>query len=237
MSDAPSIVVDQPARPAPARSPPVSTTSRVFAELRRRIIIGELTPGEKLKIEDLRAHLDAGATPIREALSLLTSDQLVERIDQRGFRVAEVSEAQFQDILRTRCWLEERALRESIAAGDRVWEEELVLAHHRLSRKSRTPTDDPEAPDTWEALHKRFHMALIAASGSPILQRFCALLYDQNVRYRYLAVHSVDYASRDVAHEHAGILAAAIDRDADLAVARLLAHYRRTGSFLGSTFG
>jgi GntR family carbon starvation induced transcriptional regulator len=219
-----------------ARIAPVSTTSRVFAELRRRIIIGELKPGEKLKIEELRARLDAGATPIREALSLLTSDQLVERIDQRGFRVAKIGETQFRDILRTRCWLEERALRESIASGDQAWEEELVLAHHRLSRKTRTPTDDPDAPDTWEALHKRFHMALIAASGSPILQRFCGQLYDQNVRYRYFAAHSVGYAARDVAREHAEILEAALERNADLAVARLLGHYRRTGSFLGSAF-
>ena len=218
------------------REGPVSITQRVFAELRRRIIVGELPPGEKLKIDDLRASLDVGASPVREALSLLTSDQLVERIDQRGFRVALASEEHFQDILRTRCWLEERALRESIASGGQDWEEQLVLAHHRLARKERSATDDPEAPDTWEGLHKLFHMALISASGSPILQRFCNTLYDQNIRYRYLAARSRSYESRDVSKEHTEIVEATIERNADLAVARLLGHYRKTGSFLTETF-
>ena len=211
---------------------PVSITQQVFSELRRQIIVGELPPGEKLKIDDLRSRLDVGASPVREALSLLTSDHMVERIDQRGFRVARASEDHFSDILQTRCWLEERALRESIAGGDQEWEERLVLAHHRLARKSRATTDDPDSPNTWEGLHKRFHMALIAACGSPILQRFCELLYDQNIRYRYLAAHSHGYGSRDVLREHAEILEATLERNADLAVARLLGHYRKTGSFL-----
>lgn len=209
-----------------------STTSRVLAELRRRIIIGEFEPGDKLKIEELRVVLGAGASPIREALSLLTSDHLVERFDQRGFRVAKASEAHFQDILRTRCWLEERALRESIAVGDQTWEEALVVAHHRLARKARTQTDNPDAPTSWEALHKQFHMALIGAAGSPTLLTFCALLYDQNVRYRYLAARTSNYASRDVTAEHAEIAEATLDRDADLAVERLLSHYRSTSRFL-----
>ncbi len=64
---------------------PVSATQRVFQILRHKIIIGEIPPGERLKVEELKTVLDTGATPIREALSLLTSDQLVERIVQRGF--------------------------------------------------------------------------------------------------------------------------------------------------------
>ena len=66
----------------------VSATQRVFNELRQQIIKGRIAPGEKLKIESLKVKLNTGTSPIREALSLLTSDQLVERIDQRGFRAA-----------------------------------------------------------------------------------------------------------------------------------------------------
>ncbi len=221
------------ARPSGA---PVSITSRVAAELRRRIILGDLRPGEKLKIDELRRQLDTGASPIREALSLLTSDQLVERIDQRGFRVASASAAHFNDILRTRRWLEERALREAIANGGREWEEGLVLAHHRLTRAPRDGAADPETPGSWEALHKTFHMALLGTDGSPILHRFCSQLYDLNVRYRYLAARTKSYGARDVSTEHAEVVDAALDRDADLAVARLLAHYGRTGDFLTDQF-
>ncbi|MBA5764745.1 GntR family transcriptional regulator, partial [Vibrio sp. 404] len=62
-----------------------SATQRAYQMLRHMIVTGVLRPGEKLKIDALRRKLDTGASPIREALSLLTSDNLVERIDQRGF--------------------------------------------------------------------------------------------------------------------------------------------------------
>ena len=90
---------------------PESITSRAYAQLRSDIMSGRLEPGRKLKIEELRKLYDVGTSPIREALSLLTSDKFVERIDQRGFRVATVSLSDFDELLKTRCWLEERALR------------------------------------------------------------------------------------------------------------------------------
>ncbi len=209
-----------------------STTSRIVQELRRQIITGVLRPGEKLRIDALRQDLKTGATPIREALSLLTSDHLVERLDQRGFRVAPATNAHFADNLKTRCWLEERAIRESIEHGGTDWEERVVLAHHRLSRAKREEEADFYDPVSWEALHKEFHLALISACGSEILLRICSQLYDQNVRYRYLASHSSGYASRDVSSEHNAIFAAAMDRNAELTVEILLEHYTRTGGFL-----
>ncbi|RMH46640.1 MAG: GntR family transcriptional regulator [Alphaproteobacteria bacterium] len=203
-----------------------SATQRAYLELRQQIITGRIAPGERLKVEVLKERLDTGASPVREALSLLTSDQLVERIDQRGFRAAQASRAQFEEILNLRCHLEELALRASLAKGDSAWEEELVLAHHYLTRADRA---DLEA---FEARHKAFHMGLIGACNSPILLRFCSQLYDLNVRYRYLAGTTASYRSRDVAAEHRAILDAAVSRDTERTVALLTEHYRKTGAFL-----
>lgn len=207
-------------------NPQVSLTQRVYQQLRDLIITGAIAPDRKLKIGELKKQLDIGASPIREALSLLTSDQLVERIDQRGFRVASVSEAHFQEILGLRCQLEELALRSSISCGDAQWEEHLVLAHHRLSRTDRLPVEQ------WEAKHKSFHSALIDACDSPILLRFCDQLYDLNIRYRYLAVRANEYSKRDLASEHQSLLQSTIDRDADKAVTLLKEHYYTTGDYL-----
>jgi len=96
---------------APNASPGETLTSRAYASVRRDIIEGRLKPGSKLKIEELRDRYDVGASPIRESLSLLSSDGLVDRIEQRGFRVADISHEEFADILKVRCWLEDRALR------------------------------------------------------------------------------------------------------------------------------
>ncbi len=210
-------------------------THKAYCQLRAAILKGELLPGKKLKIEELRKNVGTGASPIREALSRLTSDGLVDRIDQRGFRVASISQEEFDDLLKARCWLEERALRESIALGEAKWEEDLVLSFYRLNRLPRATGDDKFATNMeWEKRHKEFHMALIAACGSSILLGYCDELYDKNIRYRNMT-ESVAYPSRNVTEEHEGILNATVDRNADLAVKRLLDHYKNTGSLLRST--
>lgn len=230
--------MDQKLDPAPtADSPSLSLTSQIYQRIRSDIIVGALEPGLKLKIEELRQSYGTGASPVREALSLLTSDRLVERFDQRGFRVAHVSAEAFNELLKTRCWLEDRALRESIAHGGKDWEEGVVLAHYRLSRTPRSKTSEAFVANAdWEELHRHFHMALISACGSATLMRFCEQLYDENIRYRNLAGPSA-YPKRDVNVEHEEIVAAALDRDADLAVSRLTAHYETTGAFLADRIG
>jgi len=209
-----------------------SMTSRAHARLKQDIISGRLQPGKKLKIEELRRIYDTGTSPIREALSLLTSDHLVERIDQRGFRVAKVSQSEFSELLKTRCWLEERGLRESIAKGSQHWEEQVVLANYRLSRIPRSESSDHFVANAeWEDAHKQFHMTLIAECGSSLLMKFCNQLYDQNIRYRQLSGAKA-YPSRNVAEEHSSICDAVLARDADRAANLLVSHYNNTGSFV-----
>lgn len=203
-----------------------SATHACYTRLRELILTGTLPPGEKLKIEQLRKLLDSGASPVREALSLLTSDMLVERIDQRGFRAAPVGKANFEEILMLRCALEEMALRASIENTNSDWEEQLLLQHHRMKKASQQSTPD------FEVAHKAFHMALIANSGRPMLQRYCAQLYDLNIRYRYLAAGKSSYGKRSIATEHQEILDATLDHDADAATGFLISHYKRTGEYL-----
>ncbi len=207
-----------------------STTQRAYHALRRLIVRGEIAPGTKLKIDGLRSRLGTGASPIRAALSLLTSDNLVERIDQRGFCVAPVGQKNFEEILRLRCTLEDTALRLSIARMDEAREEDLVLMHHRMLRRAGGETE------AFEQAHKAFHMALLASCNAPILLKLCSQLYDLNIRYRYIAGRSLGYRTRNVTDEHRDILDAVIAREPDLAAGRLLAHYRQTGAFLAGLF-
>ncbi|WP_428522958.1 GntR family transcriptional regulator [Roseibium sp.] len=212
----------------PAQEP--SATQRAYLAIRQMILTGEIPPGEKLKIENLRKKLDMGGSPIREALTLLVSDLLVERLDQRGFRSAEVGRENFAEILKLRCHLEEMALRESITHADQVWEDNLVISHHRMMREPRNNVE------RFEDLHKTFHMNLLAACTSKVLLKFCNQLYDLNIRYRYLAGKALDYSTRDIGSEHTAIMNAAVDRDTETACHLLLDHYQRTGAFLERLF-
>jgi len=206
-----------------------SATRAAYLTLRQMILTGELAAGEKLKIEQLRSRLDTGASPVREALSLLTSDMLVERLDQRGFRAAPASLANFQEILTLRCVLEDMALRQSIERKTSDWEEAVVLAHHRMKRAVLEG-----GVDAFEDAHKAFHMALLDNCESPILLRYCGQLYDLNIRYRYLAAEGTNYQKRDVSAEHEDILDATVRGDADAACSALINHYRVTGDYLAA---
>lgn len=210
-----------------------SRTSRAYGRIRDDIIRGHLTPGAKLKIEELRSQYEVGATPIREALSLLTADGLVERLDQRGFRVADVSAAEFEELLATRCWVEGRALRLAIERGDKLWEEHIVLARYRLSRSRRTANPASGNNLDWERNHKSFHMSLVSACGSDVLLRLCNQLYDENNRYRFL---SRSYERPEVYAEHENIAEAVLARESEFAVQRLVDHYIRTGELLRQGF-
>ncbi|MBX2880431.1 MAG: GntR family transcriptional regulator [Granulosicoccus sp.] len=205
---------------------PQSNTQRVYQGIRQRIIHGVITPGEKLKVASLKTLFETGASPVREALSLLTSDLLVERIDQRGFRAAPASVEHFQEIRLLRCQLESLALRNSIQRMQIQWEEKLVLAHHHLSQTDRNQHDE------WEKYHRNFHICLLENCGSPILLRFCSQLYDLNIRYRNLAGQSLSYQKRDIEAEHKSILNAVLDNQEDTAIQQLVRHYELTGEYL-----
>lgn len=216
-----------------------STTvaSSVYDQLRLDILTGTLQPGEKLRSEFLRGRYKAGISPVREALNRLASERLVCREDQRGFHVAGVSKAGLAELTKTRCWLEEIALRESIAHGDDAWEEQIVLAFHRLSKTPRS--SDAAAPafnPRWEDHHRNFHAALIANCGSQWLLNFCSQLVDQTDRYRQIAA-AVDFPEREEHSEHKALMEAALARDASRAIAVHHDHIQKTADMIVAAAG
>jgi len=216
----------------PSEASPPTLASSVYERVRADILRGQLMPGDKLRIEFVSERYDAGHSPVREALNRLCSDGLVERIDQRGFFVAAASVADLQELTRTRCWLEEIGLRESMRGFTHEWEEGVVLAQHRLARMPRSisPDEYHENPE-WERLHRAFHRSLIASCGSRWLLAFCEQLADQAYRYRQLSVQRI-YPKRKETDEHAAIVNAVFKRNADAAVALLNEHYRKTASII-----
>lgn len=204
----------------------------VFHDIKRDILMAELPPCQKLGLKMLSERYNCGASPIREALNQLAVEGWVQRIDKRGFFVADASAADFNDILQNRCLLEGEALRRSIERGDSRWEEQVVVAHFRMSALDRDAADRPGSDvSAWELAHRIFHEALISACGSRILLENCARLYELNIRYRVLA-RDKSRVVRNVTHEHDAIKDMALKRDAAGAVDALVRHYMATGEFL-----
>jgi DNA-binding GntR family transcriptional regulator len=208
---------------------PGSTLATAICDrIRADILRGRRQPGAKLRLEDLRAEFGVSWSPIREALSRLVAEGLIQTEGQRGYRIAPVSAATFAEVLRLRTMLEAMALREAIEKGDDAWEAEVLSAHHRLAKLEDSRMEEASAEE-WERWHRTFHDALISACQSPILLQFCTQLHDLNDRYRrlFLSAHKLD---RDVAAEHRALVQATLARDAASACKLLERHIERTGT-------
>ncbi|MDR7152030.1 DNA-binding GntR family transcriptional regulator [Hydrogenophaga palleronii] len=213
-----------------------SLTSMAFEQLRADILTGELRPEERLRIQGLSERYKVGATAIREALSRLVTDGLVESEDQRGFCVAPVSVDELVDLTRTRIQVEQLALRQAVAQGDIDWESNLLSSFHRLSR-SEAPSS-PEKHAAWTTAHRQFHEAVLAGCRSPWLMRLCRLLYDKSERYRNVAERQPGSQVRDVDTEHRRLMDAAMARDAESACKVLEEHFWQTAEItLKAGFG
>lgn len=202
--------------------------SRAYERLKHEIITAQLLPEQKLHIAQLCERYEIGASPMREALNRLSRDGMVTQVDQRGFRVAPVSIDHLEELTRTRCWLEEIGLRESISHGGEEWEESVVLAYHRLGRQQPASRTATERGARWEDAHRAFHASLVAGCRSHWLRAFTSELFDAAERYRHLS--RIAARSTHPRDEHKAIMEAAVSRKAALAVELLTEHLKRTAA-------
>lgn len=208
-----------------AENTKATASAAVYEKLRHDILAGDLSPGLHLSMDFVGSRYGAGAIPVREALNRLSSERLVDRKDQRGFFVPPVSIEMVRELVKTRCWMESKAIEESILNRTTAWEEAVVLAFHRLSRcpmslEGQASVSNPE----WEGYHQAFHIALISGCGSSWLIEFCRSMMDHSQRYRYIA-GLAKKAGRDTVAEHRSIMDATMDGDVEKAKSLLMEHY------------
>jgi GntR family carbon starvation induced transcriptional regulator len=210
-----------------------TTATIVYNALKHDIVHGILPPGHKLLIDQLSERYGIGTNPVREALNRLSSELLVDRVDQRGFSVPPISLEDFRDIVNTRCWVEGKALEESIRNRTEAWEDAIILATHKLVNtavcffEGNDPDETPPDNSLWEERHRIYHRALIANCGSRHLLHFADELMLLAERYRFISMAN-SYPRRRSGEEHQVITDATLSGNAKDAVEALQNQYRLT---------
>jgi DNA-binding GntR family transcriptional regulator len=200
--------------------------------IRQQILTGQLRSGERLHLSQLASSSGVSLSVVREAVTRLASERLLEAIPQVGFRVRVLSVEDLVDLTRVRIEIETLALRSALANGDLEWEAQLVAAHHALA-STPSALDDGAHNSEWLVRHAAFHEALCAACESRWLLDLRRQLFAASELYRfwYVQVHGKGErrALRDgIIKEHKGLLDAALARDVELATERLANHFRKT---------
>lgn len=208
--------------------PPKTQAEAAYRRLRRDIRSGLLEPRRWLRLIELRETYGFGWSPLREALFLLTAENLVVSEGQRGFRVAPISEADFVDALTLRNKLEDDALAASIELGDDAWEAAIVAALHRIRKlPPHWETMDTLASEEQQRRHHMFHASLLAACPSQWTLRFWDQLQQQIERYQRIVLRRVAppaAAIEGIQQAHEQIVEVVLARRFDHAVAALRAH-------------
>jgi GntR family carbon starvation induced transcriptional regulator len=210
----------------------ITLASAIYERLRDDIITGSQAPTDKLNIRDLCDRFSVGLSPVREALSRLSTEGLIKQTDRRGFSIAPVNLPELYDLTRARSWINEVGLRESIAQGDEAWEESVVLSFYRMQRTPRVlPNSGSDRNPAWDSAHRDFHLSLVSGCGSDWIVNICDKLFDASERYRHWA-RRAGVVRSTAEGEHRAIMEAAIKRDAPEAIALLNAHFQKTAQLV-----
>lgn len=146
-------------------------TKRATYELRQRIIRGEIAGGTRLYEVALAEELDISRTPVREAMSRLAEEGLLERARGGGFVVRSFTYDDVIDAIELRGVLEGTAAR--LAAERGVGDEELAnIKEIVLNLDACFEVSGVEVDfDRYSELNAKFHATLADLCDSRIILR------------------------------------------------------------------
>jgi DNA-binding GntR family transcriptional regulator len=203
---------------------PVTIADRLFLELRRAILEGEIPPGKKISEPELAGQYNVSRGSLREAISKLENCNLVTRKPNIGARVVGFSANQLMEIYQIREAMEGIAAR---LAAENMTSEQLSHLNALLERnKVAVTTQDPYQTPT--SVHYDadldFHFCIIQGSHNERLQRMlCMDLYDLVRFYRFRLNPRF---SEKALNEHELIASALNNRDGEMAELLMRHHIR-----------
>lgn len=200
----------------------VSLFQATYLRVRSDIVFGQLLPGQRLRLEEMKESYGASVPTLREVLNRLASEGLVVTENERGFAVAPISAGNLLELAALRKLIEVHALEQSFRNGDVVWESEVVAAHHKLSRiEARMIAGEACDRTEWKRYDFGFHQTLICRCQSEELMSVHKGIFDKYLRYQMIFL---TFRGDVAAREHQELLEAALARDIEKAQSVLLRH-------------
>lgn len=156
---------------------PLSLRQQVVDKIIHSIAKGLLKPGERIVEAELATNLGISRGPIREALSTLAQEGIVENLPYKGTFVTELNRDEIREVFTLRAVLEEFAVRQLFRDGKHESVKPLLFSHYK---EMESAANSGQLNNLAE-LDMKFHEAIVLASGHAHLYRAWNPL-----RYRFL---------------------------------------------------
>jgi DNA-binding GntR family transcriptional regulator len=192
-----------------------SASDIVFNALRKAIVEGDLADGAALRQDEIAKMFNTSRIPVREALTRLEEQGLVENRRYKGAVVAGITLDVVDEIFRYRMMLEGTVIKAAVTLmTDQVLDEARACC-----TKFATSTNASE----WGMLNRQFHCTLYEASGLTYHMSMINMTLDRMDRYLRAQLSLTNGMKRAI-QEHDQIFDACAKRDAELAASLTMEH-------------
>jgi DNA-binding GntR family transcriptional regulator len=191
---------------------PWTAQGMVLREIRQAIMTRRLEPGQWIRQGEIAEKLDVSSVPVREALKTLEAEGQVTYEPYRGYKVAELSRGQLQEIYLARGLLEAELTRRAVHEVDAQLIRRLEGALSRMDEFAR-------AGDVvgYTEANFHFHFAFFDRAGLPRIYHMVEVLWQNSEAYRGLLFSPEWYEK--AREDHVEILEACKARDAAAMIA------------------
>jgi len=194
------------------RIQPKTLRQIVYEELRHKIILAELLPGESITLRDLAQKFGVSLMPVREALWQLESEKIIVIESNKRIRVNALSPKEMEEALRLRLLLESTAAER---ACDVMPEGQLP----RLKRILHSMAASVDRPRIYMRRNTEFHFAIYEQADSPLLVEVIERLWARVDPYVYSLAVAVEHQSEAMKHHRDMLKALASRNKAEMAEA------------------
>lgn len=187
-----SMSVDMNAGMQAAKRQTLSTRERAYQFIQQKIVTGQLPAGSPLSELALAKELGSSRTPVREAISQLASEGILEQTANRGTTVRQFTRQDIIELYELREALETYAVgkvaRQKVSHSDHErlsgLVEEIQTLIEELTGRKKPMLDDAQMK-RFMATDLAFHSLLLRLAGN---QRIAKVVQDTNVLIRIFSI-------------------------------------------------
>ena len=197
--------------------------SKIYGKIKKMILDGELSPGIRIRQNELAARLGVSKTPLLSALRMLETQRLVTSIPRRGYYVSSITMEEMLEIYEIRTVLEGLAARRAAAR--------ITEAQKRRLRAFFTgfgTFDDPDQLQRYAVEDRRFHEYVVLLAGAELLDSIVKTFNVMVLSYRTVNRWGQIRGPEETLDEHRTIIEAICAGDPDRAETLMRTHVGRS---------